>query len=151
MNKIFKPACLLLYLLTLIIFFVFGVTIARISGAAEGQGLAGGAIVFFYGIIGSFLGFVTAIFIAYWAAHKTIININRIFGMLFIILACLATFRYLEHTKEKEQPKIETPMKTTFNFMKPIKIKNHWMYVSLVNDNYKEVGKGWIQLRTKYQ
>ena len=35
--------------------------------------------------------------------------------------------------------------------MKPIKIKNNWMYVSLVNDNYEVVGKCWIQWRTKYQ
>ena len=32
-----------------------------------------------------------------------------------------------------------------FSFMKPIKIKNSWMYVELWNDDYTKSGNGWIQ------
>lgn len=34
---------------------------------------------------------------------------------------------------------------TKYQFMRPIKIKNEWMEVLLLNDGFKKVGKGWIQ------
>ena len=125
MKKIFKPASFLLYILSLIIFFVIGASIAGVTGAAEGQGLAGGAIVFFYGIIGSFLGLVLAIFICYKSTLKTVININKIFGLLFIVLVILGTYRFLEMQKAREEQKQEVPKKVTAPAVNEMAILNY--------------------------
>ena len=34
---------------------------------------------------------------------------------------------------------------TKYDFMKPIRVNHNWMYVKLLNDGYKEVGKGWVK------
>lgn len=36
-------------------------------------------------------------------------------------------------------------IKTSYSFMRPIKIQNEWMYVGLLDDGFKEVAKGWIR------
>jgi len=33
----------------------------------------------------------------------------------------------------------------SYSFMRPLKIKQHWMYVLLKNDDFNTVGKGWIK------
>ncbi len=32
-----------------------------------------------------------------------------------------------------------------YQFMRPLKVRREWMYVSLLNDNHNNVGKGWIK------
>jgi hypothetical protein len=34
-----------------------------------------------------------------------------------------------------------------YSFMRTLKIQNQWMYVELLTDDFKKVGKGWIQWR----
>ncbi len=34
---------------------------------------------------------------------------------------------------------------TSYEFLRPLHIKNQWMYVALLGNDYKEIGKGWIQ------
>jgi len=34
---------------------------------------------------------------------------------------------------------------TSYSFMRPLKIKNEWMEVLLINNDFKKTGKGWIQ------
>jgi len=33
----------------------------------------------------------------------------------------------------------------TYSFMKPLRIKNEWMYVELQNENFQAIGHGWIK------
>ena len=42
----------------------------------------------------------------------------------------------LDHAGEVYQP---------YSFMKPLLVKQEWMYVSLLADNFDAVGKGWIK------
>jgi len=36
---------------------------------------------------------------------------------------------------------------TTYSFMKPLQIRNEWMHVALLNDDFRTVGKGWVRWR----
>jgi phosphoglycerol transferase MdoB-like AlkP superfamily enzyme len=112
MKKLFRPAALLFYLLTILVFFVLGMLLAGLSGVAEGQGLAGGAIVFFYGIVSAFLAFIVSLFIAFKAKHKTVVVLNKILAILLFVFAVYITFRVL--TQESKETPIEGyPSKTT--------------------------------------
>ncbi len=112
MNKLLKPACLLMYLLVILVFFIAGMTFAGVFGVAEGKGLAGGAIVFFYGVTTAIIAFILALFVAHNAKLGTIIKINKIFGILFFLAACLFVYRVIIINKN-ETPAKELPTKTT--------------------------------------
>ncbi len=112
MKNLFKPACLLMYVLIILVFFMAGMTLAGVSGAAKGQGLAGGAIVFFYGVITAIIAFILSLFVAYKAKVSTVIKINKIFGMLFLIAACLFVYRVITINKN-DTPVKELPTKIT--------------------------------------
>ena len=34
---------------------------------------------------------------------------------------------------------------TSYHFLRPLKIKNEWMYVALLGDDFNTVGNGWIR------
>lgn len=107
-----KPAALLFYLLIILVFFAIGILYAGLTGAAEGQGLAGGAIVFFYGIISAFLAFIFSLFVVYKVEYRTIVIANRVLGILFFAFAVYSAYRI--YTRErKETPVKEYPKKTT--------------------------------------
>lgn len=115
MKKLIKPYCLLFYLLALITSFFVGMTIAGIVEAGKNQGLAGGAIVFGYGVIGAFIGLLISLFIANKSNRKIIFRLN------IILALCIAGFygyyhvKYLERqkTKELEKQKNEQPKQKT--------------------------------------
>ncbi|HEX5025680.1 MAG TPA: hypothetical protein VFV68_10425 [Agriterribacter sp.] len=94
MNKLLKPACLLLYLLSVMVFFCTGMWYVAISGMAKNQGLAGGAIVLFNGLIFAVSAFVASIFLAYYATHKTIIIANRILAIILAAFIIVFIYRY---------------------------------------------------------
>lgn len=98
----FKPSKIAFYLLSVLAFFFIGVIYVAISGAAKNQGLAGGAIVFGYGIMGSFFGLILSIILVRYLTPKVIIYSNSI--LLLIILGFVAYFLY----KFKERQKIKT-------------------------------------------
>jgi len=112
MKKIFRPAALLFYLLSLLVFFIIGIIVAGLSGAAENQGLAGGAIVVFYGIVSALLAFVVSLFLAYRAKFQFVVLSNKI---LFILLLCLVIFFTINFylRKDTEVPEQNLPTKTT--------------------------------------
>ena len=89
MNKFFKSASWLLYLLSLLCFFIGGLNYAAISGAAEGQGLAGGAIVLGYGIMFALVGLFASILAIYLLERPTIIRINKILTVLIVLMVLL--------------------------------------------------------------
>lgn len=112
MNKLFKPANFLFYFLSIIVFFVVGLYVAKLVGAGKGQMLAGGAIVLFYGLVSSVIAFILALIVANNVNHKTIIAINKILGLVFFLLVCLITYKIITRDK-KEDPVKELPKKTT--------------------------------------
>lgn len=103
MHHSLKPASLLFYLLAAICLFFTGAFLAGITGQAENQGLAGGAIILFYGIIGGGIGFFGAIL---WAGSLTVARLKKInlgLGILLLIfLAISAWLFYQKNTKTKE-------------------------------------------------
>ena len=139
MNKLLKPASLLMYLLVILVFLLAGITIAGASGVAKGQGLAGGAIVFFYGVITATIAFIIVLFVAYKAKPKTIIKINKIFGILFFLAACLVVYRFIVLNKN-ETPVKKYPKKITAPANKEI---------SMVS--YKDSTLELINLSLRYQ
>ncbi|NBC05170.1 MAG: hypothetical protein GVY20_15920 [Bacteroidetes bacterium] len=101
MKKLFKPACLLLYLLMILVFFFLGVYYAVITGAADGQGLAAGAIVIGYGFFTAFVALLISFFIAYSASPKTIVRLNQ--GLAIILLVFISITAYRAITREDSQ------------------------------------------------
>jgi prolipoprotein diacylglyceryltransferase len=112
MNKLFKPASLLMYLLIILVFFMAGMTIAGVTGVAEGQGPAGGAIVFMYGVFTSIISFIISLFVAYKAKINTIKKINKIFGILLLVAGSLFAYRIITLNKSKNPVK-EHPTKVS--------------------------------------
>ncbi|TAH40395.1 MAG: hypothetical protein EYC69_11325 [Bacteroidetes bacterium] len=86
MKQLFKPISLLFYLLAIIVFFFLGAFFAGITDAAEGQGLAGGAIVFWYGLNFSFGALVLSLITVYHSSTKFIIKVNKILAIIFVLL-----------------------------------------------------------------
>jgi len=102
-----KPYSYLMYFLVVIASFFIGVTYAGIVEAGKGQMLAGGAIVFGYGVIAAFIGLVLSIFIAIKASRSFIIKFNV---FLFITIASFFayyTIKYQNRQKEKAKEKLE--------------------------------------------
>jgi len=124
MKNLFKPASLLLYFLVILLFFLGGMAIAGVTDAAKGQGLAGGAIVFMYGVIMAIIAFIISLFVTYNANFKTIIRINKILGILLLLAICLVVFRVLSINKNKA-PAEELPTKTTTANAKEMAIVNY--------------------------
>jgi hypothetical protein len=107
MNKLIKPASLLLYLLTIIVFFVGGLFVSKFLGAGKGQMLAGGAIVLFYGLVTAGLAFIASLFVVRSLSHLTVVKINKVLGAIFIILASVVAYKI--STREKNDEPIDNP------------------------------------------
>ena len=97
-----KPYSFILYFLSIIAFFFLGLVYAGITDAGKGQMLAGGAIVFGYGVIGALLGFVFSLFIAFKASPSVIKKLNIVF--LLIIAISLSYFTISYQNRNKEEP-----------------------------------------------
>ena len=82
-----------MYLLVILVFFIAGMAVAGISGVAEGAGLAGGAIVFFYGAITAATAFIVSLFVANKAKPDVILSINKVLGGLLLVAICLLVYR----------------------------------------------------------
>lgn len=96
MKKMLKPASLLLYLQALILFFTIGATFAAYSGKAEGQGLAGGAIIISYGILLAAIAFLVSLFVAWNAPVKTIIRLNKLLFAFELFFTLTIIYRYCD-------------------------------------------------------
>lgn len=94
MKNIFTPSSILLYLLSFLVFCLIGGAFAGISGAGRDQGLAGGAIVFWYALLSGLAGLFAAIFLAWRAERKTIATANRIIAIVLLALLAILFYRY---------------------------------------------------------
>ncbi len=112
MKNLFKPASFALYLLSIPIFFIVGIMVAKWTGAGEGQMLAGGAIVLGYGVMGSGIGLVLALIYAYLSPVKRIIRTNWVLLVLMLIGYGYNYYQYTQRKKDKE-PEQEVPRETT--------------------------------------
>ncbi len=95
MKQLFRPTSLLFYLLVIIVFFFLGAFFAGITDAGKGQGLAGGAIVFWYGLNFAFFALILALIFAYNSATKFIARMNKILGILFLIVLIVFVYLFL--------------------------------------------------------
>lgn len=95
MNKLTGKASLLLYLLAVLVFFIIGGLFVKFSGAAEGQGLASGAIVFVYCIIFALAALAASIFLVHYSSAKSIVVANRILLIIFVILIGILSLGFL--------------------------------------------------------
>lgn len=107
-HQFLKPYSILSYLLALISGFFIGLAIAVFTEAAKGQMLAGGAIVFFYGLVGSAIALCIIIFLAYKTDREVIIGMN-----LFFLIAILCAFLYLWQNKEQRDLEHRPNQQTT--------------------------------------
>ena len=110
-----KLYSLLLYPLTLIAFFFVGISYAGLVEAGKNQGLAGGAIVFGYGIMAAVIGLVIALFVAYRTNRKTIFWLNIILTVGIVVFYVFYHIKFLERQKVKalEKQNIEQPTQPT--------------------------------------
>lgn len=107
-----KPYSFLMYVLAIIAFFFLGLVYAGITEAGKGQMLAGGAIVFGYGVIGAFIGLCTALFTAFKAQRHLIIKLNWVLTLIIVASFSYFTIKYQIRQREKlenEPPKREQP------------------------------------------
>jgi hypothetical protein len=102
MNKFIKPASILFYLLSFLVFVILGASFAGITGAADDQGLAAGAIVLGYGIISGFVAIIASIVLVSRISHKFIIIANRILFLLFLVLIAMLFVRQKMRKKAKD-------------------------------------------------
>ncbi len=114
MNKYIKPSSLAFYLLIIILFFVIGAVLARVSGVAENQGLAGGAIILGYGLMAALGGIVLAFIVISRANIEKIKKANWIILLLVCAILAFLNFRYNikeevpEDSMPSKQPKTVT-------------------------------------------
>lgn len=106
-HNMIKPFSFLMYLLALIAFFFLGLVYAGITEAGKGQMLAGGAIVFGYGVIGAFIGLCLALVMAYSLKRHWIIKINVLLALIIAASFAYFSIKYQNRQKEREKQNIE--------------------------------------------
>lgn len=107
-----KPYSFLMYFLAIIAFFFLGLVYAGITEAGKGQMLAGGAIVFFHGLVGAFIGLCLSLFTAFKAKRGLIFKINGLLALIIVASFAYFTLKYQNRQQEKLEnnpPKKEQP------------------------------------------
>lgn len=110
-NRYLKGYSFLLYFLAIFTGFFIGISFAGFTDAAKGQGLAGGAIVFWYGIMGALVLFITALVIISKSNRKTIFRANIILTIVILAFYGYYHIKYLERQKAKELEKQNQELK----------------------------------------
>ena len=105
-HRMLKWSSLLFYLFPFVLFFFIGCSVAGMSGVADNQGLAAGAIVIGYGILAGVFSLVPALFVASKTNSKQLIRINFIFAFSIICLVIIFQYRSTNQ-KNKSPEKIE--------------------------------------------
>jgi len=112
-KKYFKLSSLFLYLISFVTFFFVGASIAGALGLAEGQGLAGGAIIFGYGLLGSVTAVVIAIFMVHLCSNKIIVWTNVALTCITAVLVLYFTLNYQNRERERESNQEPKQQSTT--------------------------------------
>jgi len=118
MKKLLKPARIGFYFLMLLAFFIVGLFFADLIDAGKNQGLAGGAIVFGWGVLFSGIAFIASFFVAYYLEVKKIIILNWLLFAFIVIAVGYKYYQFQERDarqKERNEPyqnQSNTPTKT---------------------------------------
>jgi len=97
-KKKFTIPNVLFVILVILASFLIGVLVVGVTGAAKNQGLAGGAIVLGYGIIGAGIGLIFSIILTSKLEKKIIVRANWI-----LVVALVGAFFYLQQNYTKRQ------------------------------------------------
>ncbi len=110
-HKMLKGYSFLFYFLMLVFSFFVGLSYAGLVGAGKNQGLAGGAIVLGYGVVGIFVGLLVALLVAYKFEREVVFKINIALAISIVGFWAYFHVKYLEKQKAKalEKQKIEQP------------------------------------------
>ena len=101
-----------------------GMVYARIVDAGKGQMLAGGAIIFSYGVVASFFGLMLAMFVAAKAQRRLIIRLNRILAVLIIAFWTYFFIKYQQGKSTHDQEQNRKPSKTVTPDSKALLVYN---------------------------
>jgi hypothetical protein len=113
MKKYFKLSSLFLYLISFVSFFFVGASVAGVLGLAEGQGLAGGAIILGYGLLGSVTAVVIAIIMVNLCSNKVIVWTNVALTCVTAILVLYFTLNYQNREVGQDPDLVPTQPRTT--------------------------------------
>ncbi|MBK8553645.1 MAG: hypothetical protein IPL53_22360 [Ignavibacteria bacterium] len=138
MNKFTGKASLLLYLMAVLVFFILGGLFVKFSGAAEGQGLAAGAIVFVYCIIFALAALAASIFFVHYSSPKSVVIANRILLIIFVILIGIFSLGSL-NPEEKRMMANEFENSMGLGFFKPDYYEKPILYFYSSPDQNKSV------------
>ena len=110
-HKLLKLYSFLLYILAIITFFFVGISVAGIVDAGKNQGLAGGAIVLGYAVVGAVIGLILSLLVANKTSRKVIFRLNIILALSILGFIAYYQIRYQnrQEAKMKEQQKTELP------------------------------------------
>ncbi|MDN3689593.1 hypothetical protein [Cyclobacterium jeungdonense] len=113
MKKLLKPASLLFNVLCLLVFFLAGTFFAGWIEAGKNQGLAGGAIVFGWGILFAGIAFIVSLILTYHLIHRKIVIGNWVLLTCLLMGYGITHYRFVQRDKlQKEEaiPDLEKPI-----------------------------------------
>ena len=110
MNRSFKPASFVFYLLMLVVFFLVGVYAAIWSGAGENQMLASAAIVLGWGFGFGVIAFLVSFYLVRVTPHQRIVKINWVLLVALIVFVGITQIRYMQRQKEDSLGRFEKIM-----------------------------------------
>ena len=113
-----KARSFLLYVLAIMAAFFAGLIVAGLLDAGKHQGLAGGAIVLGYGVVGAGVGLLVALFIAWQANRNTVVRLNGILAILILAFFVYFHIKYKEREAQKQEK--ENIERSTTPTAKPI-------------------------------
>jgi hypothetical membrane protein len=109
----------LFVLLAILAFFLVGIFFVLVFDLAKGQGLAGGAIVLGYGVVGGVIGLVFSIWVLRQKKYKIRSVMSKILIVVGIALSGYFYWNYQTNVKPKrEKSKLDMPQASE---PKPIK------------------------------
>ncbi|MCB0762280.1 MAG: hypothetical protein KDC12_12210 [Flavobacteriales bacterium] len=105
-NNALKPAAFALYIMGMLCAFMLGAGVSAWMGVADDQGLAGAAIVLFYGLITALAALVVLIFIARKITVKRMVRINWVLLAILVVLVVRAIVLYEPPISEPERDQL---------------------------------------------
>ena len=103
MKKLLKPASYLFYILVILLAFFTGALLAATFGAAEGQGLAGGAIILIYGAVTAFSAFAAALVLVYFIPGNIVVQLNKLLFTILVFIAVMIIMRIKQSRRNDVQ------------------------------------------------